>query len=378
MAVSSDLTWTSQSIGLLHIHMCSLCTTPSDQQCRAQHTSLRELDILHLVPPVYPNAGVGKAGLANVEAAALMHAKLAPVSAVQLMWHIDGNWANPLWWLRAIRSVFSIFSYRWSKRVRVRPSTPGRLWILLSLVMLALYVAVPLSGVSIQTTQVLTKSGDLAPIYGPSRDRFGFSAGVGHGSWRTIPQNIRAAWQSGRQTSPDYGFLYSPSEASSASSSYYQDQISLDASSVEVFSAPAVRDQVVGNIWGLWNNVSCRPVGAQDLQLIRINDLDNHTMGSFALSDSTSIKTCSTYSFTVCEYDWIPISKAVPPVPGGADKQAITFPTFLNESGSFAADYGLHDMIVAADGFNGATLRSHSTFYAKGNHDNFTVDYFNG
>lgn len=46
-----------------------------------------------------------RTGLANFEAAALMHPRLAPTSAMELMWHTDSNWASVLWWLRGLRNV---------------------------------------------------------------------------------------------------------------------------------------------------------------------------------------------------------------------------------------------------------------------------------
>lgn len=319
-----------------------------------------------------------KAGLANVEACALMHARLAPSSAARLMWHTDANWANPIWWLRALWAVLSLLHHGKNDRRRGRPSVPGLLWSLLSLITLALYIALPLSGLSIQTEQILTRSPDQAPIYGPSRDRFGFTSAPGKGAARTIPQNIRAAWQSGRSTSPDFGFLYAPSGSPMTSSPYYQSQILIDAPYIEVFVAPAVRDQVVGSVWGLWANTTCRPVQAGELQLIQVNDLFDHTDYSVLLNDSISINTCSTQSFTDCDYEWLPMGQAIPVVPGGADTKDITFPAFVNESGSIDSDYAVHDLIIAADGFNGATLRSSSPFYSENNHDNFTADHFNG
>jgi hypothetical protein len=37
-----------------------------------------------------------RAGLANIEAAALMIPQVAPKTASSLMWHTDMKWANPL------------------------------------------------------------------------------------------------------------------------------------------------------------------------------------------------------------------------------------------------------------------------------------------
>jgi hypothetical protein len=45
-----------------------------------------------------------RVALANFESAAVMRSNLAPSTAMELMWHGDGNWANLLWWLRAIRN----------------------------------------------------------------------------------------------------------------------------------------------------------------------------------------------------------------------------------------------------------------------------------
>ncbi|KAJ9657001.1 hypothetical protein H2198_004601 [Neophaeococcomyces mojaviensis] len=115
-----------------------------------------------------------RVGLANIEAAALMHPRLAPMTAISLMWHTDTKWANPVWWLRAIH-VGLTRCFRRGTTAGTQPMcAPDKMWILLSLTTMIIYCALPLSGLTMEITDVLTYTNQPAKIYGPNDTSFNF------------------------------------------------------------------------------------------------------------------------------------------------------------------------------------------------------------
>lgn len=142
-----------------------------------------------------------RAGLANIEAYALMFQKVAPSTSLGLMWHADQSWSNPIWWLRALWYYgLGLLSKR-SRRSGLKRH-PGRLWMLFATIILFLFVAVPLSGLTLQTTQIYTKSDGPTDILGPSSETLGTRNAV-------QSSLIRASWQAGRKTTPRKSALLS-------------------------------------------------------------------------------------------------------------------------------------------------------------------------
>lgn len=105
-----------------------------------------------------------RAGLRIMEAAALMHRRLDPKTAMQLMWHTDSKWSNPLWWLRAIRAFMRLRFRRRAKLSYSWATVPGFLWVALSTTTLLLFISVPLSGLTLELASVLIYSDQLAII----------------------------------------------------------------------------------------------------------------------------------------------------------------------------------------------------------------------
>jgi len=113
-----------------------------------------------------------RAGLANIEAAALMHPRLAPSTASELMWHTDSKWANPLWWLRAGRAAVVSFYRRIRSRSNHKVSAPDWPWVLLALTSLLLIVSLPLSSLTMEARDVFTYTNTRAKIFGPNSTTF--------------------------------------------------------------------------------------------------------------------------------------------------------------------------------------------------------------
>lgn len=313
--------------------------------------------------------GWGKAGIANFEACALMNPHLAPSTASQLMWHTDAKWANPLWWLRALRTV--VLNLMFGTQTRL--SKVGQLWVLLSSISWLLFAAIPLSGLSLEIQQVQSPSFERAKIYGPNETTFGSRAQNGATFQIDWVHQIRAEWQSGRKTSPDQeALLYAPLSYKDASSTYYDDEAAANATHIETFMGPAVKEPVFGSAWGMWANISCQPVQAHELRLIKVHDYTNY-----------SINVCSTLSIDSCDLEWVNFEQAEKLAKGARTSAAMLTPVWLNENGTFSqsTDYSL---TAAAEGFNSQWLATYdlknlgSPFFDENHHDYYTADHFGG
>lgn len=306
-----------------------------------------------------------RTGLANIEASALMLPHMAPSTARDLLWHMDTNWANPLWWLRALRAVcWRLVTH---KKPRSRPPrhTPGGLWILLSFVLVFLFFAIPLSGLSMEVADAFTYATRQAHIYGPSASSFNSRL------WVDLPRGIRRNWESGRQTSPSHGLLYAPNGTRNVSATYFDDQAieaarSGNATVIHVFAGPAVREPIWGEAWGMSANISCSPVPLDQLQMIK-SDAYN-----------TSVKLRSTQ--TGCEFQWLSTEQATEM--NRAVENNLDFPVWLNESRPMKITSGLqaHSLLAAADGWSTSLLEHasnavRSPYDHVSNHDNWTFDH---
>jgi hypothetical protein len=192
------------------------------------------------------------------------------------MWHGDGNWANLLWWLRAIRNGLAhlMLDRAWGKQKRTR-SRPGGLWIFLSSVSFLIFVAIPLSGLTMEITTVSVTSQTIAPIAGPNPQSFNFKGGIG------LPDVIRGSWRAGGPVTPsDASIFYAPNGTANVSLTYFNDEIhqAEPVDSIQVFLGPAVSQAVAGDAWGLEAKVSCQQVPRHSLQLIQVRGYNEYSI----------------------------------------------------------------------------------------------------
>lgn len=293
---------------------------------------------------------LSKTGLANIEAAALMDPRLAPLNATRLMWHTDGKWANPLWWLRACKSMISVL-------LRRKGSYPGFLWCILSLASLMIYIGLPLSGLSVELANVLTPSASKALIYGPSAATFNLRSTLG------FPQQIRSRWSTGRSTIPPTGaILYAPQGTTNVNETYFSDQAAIFASSIEVFAGPAVHESVSGQAWGVYANISCNPVPKSRLQALSISNLTGFVNGCVFNWRNES-----------CELEWFDNTTRL--AFNVNDQKA--FPLVINEPGVIQQATLFKYLAVADGAFLGGYGFS-SPFEQISNHDSLTYDSISG
>ena len=218
-----------------------------------------------------------RSALANLEATALMRAKVAPQSGMELMWHADNNWNNFLWWLRALRYNVHYGLNCMLRKKSNQISRPGGLWWALSSVTLLLFVAIPLSGLTMELTEAYVYNTKKVLIVGPTSDNFNFLM------FMDLPNQIRASWRSGRPTTPsDSSILYAIKDSLDVSTTYYHDQVSHSQRErnpmIQIFAGPAVHETVVGSAWGLSANISCRTTPKGDLKLIDVHGFNQYTL----------------------------------------------------------------------------------------------------
>lgn len=239
-----------------------------------------------------------RAGMANIEASALMHPRIAPKTAMQLMWHTDCKWANPLWWFRAMRAVLL---HRFKHQAKVSDgygSRPSLLWAVLSITTLLIFTGLPLSGLTMELVSVMVYSDQSAIIRGPNGTTFNIRMA-------TDPmRQIQSTWQTGRSTEPSGGaIVYAPHGTENVSTTYFEDQISEHVQQIEFFTGPAVSETVYGEAWGMRTNVSCSAVPKEELYMLQIDDFD-YSVRRLLWTDEGRVYTDDGRALT----EWVPAS----------------------------------------------------------------------
>jgi hypothetical protein len=174
------------------------------------------------------------------------------------------------------------------RRSPLRPghdTIPNSLWTMSSGTTILLYVALPLSGLTMKIANVLTYTENAAILYGPGPDTFNVR------SYLNLPNQIASFWISGRVTAPPQGtLLYAPQGTRNVSAIYLQDRATAGDSTVKIFAGLAVHEPVSGSAWGLSANLSCEAVPASKLQMLKI-----HAIVSVSTTSAGLAGNCGTY-----------------------------------------------------------------------------------
>ena len=266
---------------------------------------------------------------------------------MHLMWHADDNWANPLWWLRAFRSVSisAMLHTKGSKTSRYLVSKPGGLWWALSATSFLVFLAVPLSGLTMELTTVSAPTSNKAAILGPNPATFNLKGII------NIPQIARGNWRAGRRTTPaDSSFFYAPKGTTNVSTEYYHDQIQDTTTRwLQTFLPPSVDGLVTGSVWGMLTNISCEAVLPEKLKLMKVAN-----NGSISVYDQ---------------------HRDGQPVYFPYDRPAESAPLFVNETATWMNTVQ-YSMLAKADGtWYGSTMYDSNV---NTNHDYQTFDGASG
>lgn len=236
-----------------------------------------------------------KSGLAGFEAAALMKPRLAPCSAMQLMWHLDRGWGGLSGWWKATTYTFRYWRDRFTKRpeTTLAGDGPGGLWWYLAFSSMLFYIAVPLSGISMDITQSFQVSKRPVTIEGPNRTTFDATTNLG------VADLARSSWRRGLPTTPLQPSIFYAMATNGSnvtiSDTFFEDAIQeiyrndstsqpgANRAAVTFFAGPRVAQYVQGVAWGLLTSISCSPINIyHGLRLIKINSREIWTNGELA------------------------------------------------------------------------------------------------
>ncbi|KAL9598749.1 MAG: hypothetical protein Q9219_004307 [cf. Caloplaca sp. 3 TL-2023] len=219
-----------------------------------------------------------KSGLAGFEAAALMKPGLAPSNAMQLMWHLDSAWGTLSGWRKVSKSICRFVKAIMHRNQDVQDATwrgPGLLWWYLAVNGLLLYVALPLSGLTMNPSDALRLGSRKVSILGVNETTFDVRTNA------AVSQLARDNWRTGHSTTPPTPTIfYAPQDAENVSSTYFEDLVqdiyqrdllaqAVNSRNITIFAGPPVAERAHGKAWGFLSTVQCSPTGlSQGLELI--------------------------------------------------------------------------------------------------------------
>lgn len=224
-----------------------------------------------------------KSGLAGFEAAALMKPSLAPANAMRLLWHADRGWGGLSGWYKAAKVTYRYMRQKLARSPDAVWDGPGLLWCYLTFSSLLFYIAIPLSGISMDIDPAFKLSNRLVTILGTNASTFVLASND------AIQETAVDRWRVGNPTSPEApSIFYAPEGTQNVSLTYYDDSVQaiyhadLENRStnrtVTFFSGPRVAERAYGHAWGLQTSVSCAAVHPSELQLIsNVTSVDNWT-----------------------------------------------------------------------------------------------------
>ncbi|THY73003.1 hypothetical protein D6C95_10174, partial [Aureobasidium pullulans] len=227
-----------------------------------------------------------KSALAGFEAWALMDPRLAPRTALQLIWHTDRAWGSVSGWRDALLLLYIGLRSRFSKHsARLPYRGPAVLWWFLAFSSFLFYAAVPLSSLTMEMKPAHKRSPYRTHTYGPNEGNFDTSIS------NVIAEQANNRWRLGNPTTPNSEtVLYSPVGVGNGSDAYYWHTIqniywndSSNASSpahgITFFSGPEVYERVHGSAWGLLTSLECSIISPTDqrFELLQVHEIDNWT-----------------------------------------------------------------------------------------------------
>ncbi|CAI6081259.1 unnamed protein product [Clonostachys chloroleuca] len=161
-----------------------------------------------------------KSGIAGFEAAALMNPSIAPKNARQLMWHTDRAWGSLTGWAKVVITTNRYLFHKATKRKPSEWTGPSALWFHLALSSLLLYIAIPLSGLSLEQESALRNGSRRVEITQVNQTTFDLR------SANALAEQIAGSWRRGWTTTPDgASIVYAPDGTSEVSDTYFEDSI---------------------------------------------------------------------------------------------------------------------------------------------------------
>ncbi|KAK7223645.1 hypothetical protein V2G26_011648 [Clonostachys chloroleuca] len=223
-----------------------------------------------------------KSGIAGFEAAALMNPSIAPKNARQLMWHTDRAWGSLTGWAKVVITTNRYLFHKATKRKPSEWTGPSALWFHLALSSLLLYIAIPLSGLSLEQESALRNGSRRVEITQVNQTTFDLR------SANALAEQIAGSWRRGWTTTPDgASILYAPDGTSEVSDTYFEDSIqgvyqallkntsTPVNESITIFSGPQASERAYGRAWGFLATISCTPLHPYSgLKLLNMTSID--------------------------------------------------------------------------------------------------------
>lgn len=198
--------------------------------------------------------------LLGVEAGMLMEPAWNVGDATKLMLHADKTWSGPGGWLRTIK---------WSLGSRSSRRSPSCLWFVLALPSLMVFVALPLSGLTMEITQGYRhlKDGGSVTMTGFSYDTFNKRGGS------DIYKNAAMTWKSGQELRlPGAGVVYTPQGLERSQIDFLNRVPAVfprDDGIPQIFVTAQSEQPIEGRSWGLLLQYNCSIVNeALSFQLL--------------------------------------------------------------------------------------------------------------
>ena len=200
--------------------------------------------------------GLSKYGLAGVEAAMLHDRFWHADNTTSLMMHSEHSWSGFGGWIRC----FNIL-------IRRRKIPAQRLWWVLSLITLAVTIALPLSGLSMELFD------GYVQLSGHPRMMGYFPESYNNRTAHQPTDRGFVVWQSGAGVNlPGVGMAYTTPGVDRSDYRYleeYPNSMSVEQDVPDLFLTPQAESPVSGNIWGLRLSYNCSIVqNASELTIL--------------------------------------------------------------------------------------------------------------
>ncbi|XPS75938.1 hypothetical protein M3J09_008002 [Ascochyta lentis] len=230
-------------------------------------------------------------GLAGVEAAMLMEPRWNVGDAMRLMMHADGTWSGPGGWMKMLKWIVQ------TRRVGARQKLPGRLWFVLALPSILVFLAWPISGLCLETTD-----GFLHGTRGAAVPVTGFSyANFNERNRADAYDGASVTWKHALDARiPGQGTVYTPVGFDRSQYTYLEEVpvvLPKDDGINRLFLTAQADSPIEGIAWGLLLQYNCSIVEKlSDLSILKDrkpaadNNIFNATGGlrSYYLQDNTS------------------------------------------------------------------------------------------
>ena len=199
---------------------------------------------------------ISRYGILGIEAAMLQEPFWQTKTAMNLLMHSGGTWGGAGGWARCIF---------WS--IRYKRSIAGRLWYLLSLITMSLFVGLPISGLSLELTDGYIHSTDHPKVVGHTWYDFNLREAL-----RAESRGLEA-WKTGSAPSlPGLGLAYTPSYLKRDDLSFLSEvpnSLPSDRGVPELFLAPQADVPISGEAWGLRFSYNCSLIeSSSDLKIL--------------------------------------------------------------------------------------------------------------